>query len=32
VVETAPAARLFTDPEHAYTRQLVASAPRIRKE
>ncbi len=24
VVETAPAARLFTDPEHAYTRQLVA--------
>ncbi|WP_457663091.1 ATP-binding cassette domain-containing protein [Sinorhizobium medicae] len=32
VVETAPAARLFTDPEHAYTRRLVASAPRIRKE
>lgn len=32
VVETAPAARLFADPEHAYTRQLVASAPRIRRE
>lgn len=32
VVETAPASRLFADPEHAYTRQLVASAPRIRRE
>lgn len=32
IVELAPAARLFADPEHAYTRRLVASAPRIRKE
>lgn len=32
VVETAPAARLFANPEHAYTRRLVASAPRIGRE
>ncbi|WP_377278249.1 ATP-binding cassette domain-containing protein [Rhizobium sp. R86522] len=32
IVELAPAARLFADPEHAYTRRLVASAPRIRRE
>lgn len=32
IVEIAPAARLFADPEHAYTRQLVASAPRIRRD
>lgn len=32
IVETAPAARLFADPEHDYTRQLVASAPRIRRD
>ncbi|MGF0539455.1 ATP-binding cassette domain-containing protein [Agrobacterium sp. ES01] len=30
-VETAPASRLFANPEHAYTQRLVASAPRIRK-
>ena len=29
IVETAPPARLFADPRHAYTRRLVASAPRI---
>lgn len=32
IVEMAPAARLFADPEHDYTRQLVASAPRIRRD
>ncbi|MHC1551364.1 ATP-binding cassette domain-containing protein [Phyllobacterium sp. K27] len=32
IVETAPAARLFAEPEHSYTRQLISSAPRIRKE
>jgi peptide/nickel transport system ATP-binding protein len=32
VVETAPAARLFANPGHAYTQRLVASAPRIRRE
>jgi peptide/nickel transport system ATP-binding protein len=32
IVETAPADRLFADPEHAYTQRLVASAPRIRRE
>ncbi|MET3791237.1 ATP-binding cassette domain-containing protein [Aquamicrobium terrae] len=32
VVETAPASRLFAHPEHAYTRQLVASAPRISRK
>jgi peptide/nickel transport system ATP-binding protein len=32
IVELAPAGRLFADPEHAYTRRLVASAPRIRRE
>jgi peptide/nickel transport system ATP-binding protein len=32
VVEIAPAARLFADPQHAYTKRLIASAPRIRKE
>jgi peptide/nickel transport system ATP-binding protein len=31
IVETAPAARLFAEPGHAYTQRLVASAPRIRK-
>ncbi|MGE6784551.1 ATP-binding cassette domain-containing protein [Ensifer adhaerens] len=32
IVETAPPARLFAKPQHAYTQQLVASAPRIRRE
>ena len=32
IVELAPVTRLFADPEHAYTRRLVASAPRIRRE
>ncbi|MCA1490619.1 ABC transporter ATP-binding protein [Ensifer sp. NBAIM29] len=31
-VEIGPAARLFADPQHAYTKRLIASAPRIRKE
>ncbi|USJ27358.1 ATP-binding cassette domain-containing protein [Ensifer adhaerens] len=32
IVETAPPTRLFAKPQHAYTQQLVASAPRIRRE
>ncbi|PWJ86561.1 peptide/nickel transport system ATP-binding protein [Pseudaminobacter salicylatoxidans] len=32
IVEEAPAGRLFADPQHDYTRKLLASAPRIRKE
>ena len=32
VVEIAPAGRLFAAPAHAYTRSLVASAPRIIRE
>ncbi len=32
IVEEATASDLFARPEHAYTRQLVESAPRIRKE
>lgn len=32
IVEEAPVGRLFADPQHAYTQQLLASAPRIRKE
>ncbi|KAB2657972.1 ABC transporter ATP-binding protein [Brucella tritici] len=32
IVEEATASDLFAGPEHAYTRQLVESAPRIRRE
>lgn len=32
IVEEAPARRLFAEPGQAYTRQLLASAPRIRKD
>ncbi|MHC5232695.1 ATP-binding cassette domain-containing protein [Brucella sp. LJL56] len=32
IVEEATASDLFARPEHAYTRQLVESAPRIRRE
>ena len=32
IVEEAPTGRLFADPRHDYTRKLLASAPRIRKE
>jgi peptide/nickel transport system ATP-binding protein len=32
IVEEATASALFARPEHAYTRQLVESAPRIRRE
>ena len=32
IVEEATASDLFARPEHAYTRQLVQSAPRIRRE
>ncbi|NNU63451.1 ATP-binding cassette domain-containing protein [Ochrobactrum soli] len=32
IVEEAPTRDLFAHPQHAYTRQLLESAPRIRKE
>ena len=32
IVEAAPAARLFADPQHAYTRQLLLSAPTMRTD
>ncbi|HXV28918.1 MAG TPA: ABC transporter ATP-binding protein, partial [Sinorhizobium sp.] len=32
VVEIAQAPEVFADPQHAYTKRLIASAPRIRKE
>ena len=32
IVEEAPVRDLFDHPQHAYTRQLLDSAPRIRKE
>ncbi|MFK0278682.1 ATP-binding cassette domain-containing protein [Ensifer sp. NPDC090286] len=32
IVEIAPSARLFANPEHAYTQRLIASAPRIGRQ